>query len=139
MRVERVSKEDWHTWADVCYPSVFNAVRPKALERIDYALLAMEEKEILTFVTVKEMDSETAYWQFGGAMAEAKKSYRAVMAYMMMIRWEMERHKRITTKIENDNISMLKVAMACGFKIQGVSGFKGKTFVELLNEFHVED
>jgi hypothetical protein len=136
MIVEKVSLDGWKKdWIDICYPLCFNSSRPKELEKCNYALLVKEGAELVCFTTAIEMDSETVYWQFGGALEKFKKSFKVMTGYMLMVRWEKETHKRITTRIENTNISMLKMAMAAGFRVHGTWHFDGKIYLELLNEF----
>lgn len=108
----------------------FYGERPKALERCDFVLLS-KNPEPVAFITCHEMDSETLYWQYGGAIDEIKKSHHVIDNYISFIQWSLERYKRINTRIENTNLAMLKIALKCGFLIVGTFNFNNKIYLEL--------
>lgn len=117
------------------YKSIFGGIRLIDQEKCDYALIARDEKNVYGFVTCIEMDGDTVYWQFGGATIEKKKSVTVSRAYKMFIEHCKGRYQRISTRIENTNTAMLKLALANGFIVQGVWMFKQKVYVELCLEF----
>ena len=131
MIVEKMSSKDWIDCMDSMYASVFDDVRPLSLERCDFVLIAKDnELDPVGFITCHEMDSETIYWQFGGALKKVKNSIHVMSHYVHFITWCTGKYKRITTRIENDNLPMLKMALKCGFLIQGVWNMKNKIYVE---------
>jgi hypothetical protein len=139
VKTVQIPKEEWTSYSERFHLIVFNELRLKTLDRIDYALVAEDAEGIpFGFCTVKEFDSESVYWQFGGGIPGVRNSIQAVKGYESFIEWTKERYKRITTLIENTNISYLKLAMHFGFRIIGCRTFKGIILVELLNEFNLE-
>ncbi len=114
--------------------SSFGVSRSRHLDRIDFALIAMKDEKPAGYVTCLEMDADTIYWQIGGAFADAKKTGVVVPCYLAMIDWCLDRYHRITTRIENTNQAMLRLAMKVGFLIVGTWNFKGTIYLELLLE-----
>lgn len=135
--IRQIQKEDWVQFlAESSYFLAFGEKREAALERIDFALLMTDEKdEVAAFITCKEMDSETLYWQYGGAMPQYKGTIYSVRGYELFMKWAQERYKRISTRIENWNLPMLRMALKLGFVVTGTTTFKNRIYLELFNEF----
>lgn len=135
MRVVRMNREEWLPLAEKAHSAVFHEHRPKEWERIDFALLVTDtdSDRVYGYVTCIEMDPDTIYWQFGGAFRGTKDTYSTFRAYEKMITWtEDAGYKRIGTRIENENVVMLKMAMKVGFRVVGIRNYAG-VFLELLN------
>lgn len=133
--VKLFSRDEWLEKMDKCYLSSFGGLRPKYLEKCDFALVVERDAHPCGFVTCKEMDSETVYWQWGGAFEAIKKTTSVIESYLELIfRIKEMGFKRITTRIENTNIAMLKLAMRCGFLIVGTWCFRNEILLELVNE-----
>lgn len=136
MQLERIEPKEWKEYfVGLCYPASFGQFREPDMETISFALLVSKENRPISFCTCIEMDRETLYWQFGGAFAEIQKSHEVMQTYMMFVNYTKEHYKRATTRIENTNIPMLKMAMKCGFLIVGTWNVHGKIYLELVNEF----
>lgn len=140
MHVEKYSAIEWTTMGEYAHRYCFNENRPAEMNRIDYALLAVEDGVPLAYLTARELDNESVYWQYGGALKSSEKSVKVLKAYQMFIEtMKKGGMKRISTLIQNNNLPMLKMAMHCGFRIIGVRLFKNEIFCELLNEFEGEN
>lgn len=101
------------------------------MDRISFALLAIGEKDdLLGYITCRESDKFSLYFQYGGAFPGTIKTSMSFKAYQECINFCRPKYKRITTMIENTNTSMLKMAMKVGFRIQGINYFDGHIFVE---------
>lgn len=135
MPIEIVHYDEWKNRMNDIYLDVFQAERPVNMERCNFAIISKKENTPVGFVTCIEMDSETIYWQFGGALKIVKRTINVMKYYKEMISWCKSRYKRITTRIENDNIQMIKLAISCGFKILGTWNFNNKIYLELCCEF----
>jgi len=134
--VKQMDKQSWAGLSEYAHSVCFEEVKPTENDRIDYALVCYDDdSKPMSYVTCREFDSETVYWQFGGAFPETKGTIKSYKSYMAMTAWTSERYKRITTLIENDNIVMLKFAMKIGYKIIGTRNFKGSVLLEHLLEF----
>jgi len=131
--VNQLSKFEWEGCAEKAHLIVFGEERHFMMNRIDFALTVKTGDKHIGYLTAKEMDSETLYWQYGGALPDCSPG-EIVPSYIAFVDWSLERYKRITTKIENTNIKMLHLAMKMGFLIVGTWNFDGKIYLELLNE-----
>lgn len=138
--VMRFDAESWNRdWAEAAHKVVFEEKRPAEMNRIDFALLVINAKnEPGAYCTVREFDHESIYWQYGGAFPGTIGTIYTVQMYEALIEWCRQKYKRITTLVNNENISYLKLCMKFGFRIIGVRVFKGEIFVELLNELEGE-
>lgn len=137
MAVIRLDKEAWkREWAEMAHKVVFEKHRPGSVDRIDYALLIVntELNKPAGFCTVRELDSESVYWQYGGTFPETIGTTWVASVYHALIEWTRDRYKRITTLVSNQNIAYLKLCMKFGFRIIGVRCFKNEIYVELLND-----
>lgn len=106
------------------------------MDRIDFALLAVTDSgSPAGYVTCRETDNETVYWQFGGAFPSIKGTVLSMRAYEDFINWTRERYSRVYTLIENTNSAMLRMAQKVGFSIIGIKNFKGQILLEHLMEF----
>lgn len=135
--IRKLSQEQWvEHLAESAHFLAFGTNRPGDIERIDFALLMVDENDSASaYITCKEMDSETLYWQYGGAMPKYKETIYAYQGYALFIGWAFDHYKRVFTRIENTNLAMLKLALKLGFVVTGTNTFKGKIYLELLNEF----
>lgn len=113
----------------------FGTKKSASHERIDFALLCIDGARVEGYLTAKEMDHETVYWQFGGALPHVKGSVKSLRGYKLFVEWAKSHYKRVQTRIENTNTAMLKFAMHVGFLIVGVRYVQGSTLLELELEF----
>lgn len=131
IKITKVLPIDWKSVSKNTHAAVFGTVRDPDVDRIDFSLIVSINEVPLGYITGKELDSETVYWQFGGTL---RKDFRTIRAYQMCIDEMKKYYKRITTCILNTNQTMLKMAMHVGFLINGVRYHDGKVLVELVKE-----
>jgi RimJ/RimL family protein N-acetyltransferase len=119
--VEKLSLDEFNKVAEAAHLTFFGEDRPKEFNRFDYALVChTEEKGLITYSTILEHDAESAYMQHGGAFPNVINGPFTVRGYNKMVDFLKERYPVITTRIFNDNIPMIKLALSVGFKIHGV-------------------
>jgi hypothetical protein len=118
--VRQISREQWAEVSEVVHAEVHDKHKPASWDRIDYALLVTRGQEAVGYVTVRETDHETVYWQFGGGFGWARKSVLMLMSLKALVSWQLEKSKRITMLVENTNVSMLSLAMKIGFRVIGL-------------------
>lgn len=135
MRLERLSPANWFDFSVGAHRVVFGEEKDPSTDRIDYALLAVDAEKPVAYITCRELDSETIYWQFGGAFPGTRGTAVSFRAYLLFIAYAKAHYKRVATLIENTNLVMLKMAMKVGFRIMGVRLFKGQVLLEHLLEF----
>lgn len=123
-------------YSEFAHKIVFNRLKPKSFDRIDYALLVVhvERDTPLAYVTVRETDHETVYWQFGGGLW-GQKSILMARSYDAMLQYQAKKCQRMWTRIENDNWPMLKLALSRRLKICGVFVAGKTTLIEMLKEW----
>ena len=135
VKLEKLSPSEWALISESAHMTCFKEERKKSMDRIDYALLTTRDGVPCSYVTVRELDSRSVYWQYGGAFPSAEKGIKAFNDYCSFVSWHCERYDRVTTLIENNNIAMLKMALHCGFRIIGIRYFNNSILLELLNDF----
>lgn len=139
MRVEKIEKENWKKYSESAHLICFKENRPLGLDRIDFALLAINDLDMpCGYITCRETDSETVYWQFGGAFPSVKGTINSYRTYEDFVAWSKARYKRVYTLIKNDNKAMLRMAASVNFKIIGIKCFKNEVLLEHLIEFNEE-
>lgn len=136
MRIERYEKDTWKELAESAHQICFEEKRSINLDRVDFALFAITHSGIpAAYVTCRETDSESLYWQYGGAFPSVKGTVGSYNAYTGFYNWTKERYKRVNTLIENKNSKMLKMAASVGFIITGIKNFNGTVLLEHSVEF----
>lgn len=131
MKLERVEPTEWNKLAENAHLICFQEMRPARLNTFDFALVCADEAEIFSYTTIIEMDSETAYMQHGGAMPNAKGTTKVLKTYQMTLGYLKERYKRISTRIQNTNIAMLKLALSQGLVVNGCDCYPDGVFLHL--------
>lgn len=133
MRIEVLSPLQWSEYAEAAHAIAFNEIRPVYVNRLDFAFLVVDEDKPLAFTTFREHDSETIYFQFGGAFPTAIGSTTSFKCYSLVVdKIKSLGYKSATTLVKNTNIVMLKFAFKVGFKIIGVKCVNNEIFCELL-------
>lgn len=128
----------WAQYSEAAHLVVFEERRPWEMDRIDYALVAIdgEKRDGLGYVTARELDKESVYWQFGGAFPTIKNTIYVLKVYDKIIKWTKKQgYSRVTTYIENTNRAYMRLALTCGFRVIGTRTFKGTVLCEMLLEF----
>lgn len=100
-------------------------------ERFDFALVAVDGDDILSYVQCREIDARTLYWGHGGSFPGTKGTTRSWEVYQAFTAYcWMKYYNRIFTYIENTNAVMLKFAAKMGYLIVGVRNVNGSIFLE---------
>ncbi len=133
--VKRFTPDEWKLYSENAHWVCFGKIKPAEWDRIDFALMSMRGHEPTGYMTCREWDHETLYWQFGGAFPGTKATSVSFISYQAFVDYCKARYKRITTLIENTNTPMLRMAMKVGFRICGTRVFKGDILLEHLLEF----
>ena len=135
LNVVKFDPVEWEVVSPDVHRTVFGTEKPSSFDRISYAL-GVEDGcgKPMAYVTVREHDHESVYWQFGGAFPPAANSITAYRAFCELIKYQLAQSQRITFLVENDNENMLRLAMKEGFRIVGVRYFKNHILLEHLKE-----
>jgi hypothetical protein len=129
--VTRIPACDWKELSKQAHLVTFGEYREN-LDRIDYALTISCNGELGGYMTIKEMDAETAYIQHGGVFPNFAKSVYVLGGYKKFLKVLRSDYKRVWTRVENTNVSMLKLALSQGFIVNGTSLVKGKLYLEMI-------
>lgn len=137
IQVTKLPAHEWRRVSADAHRAVFGKTKPASWDRIDYALLMVEQPadQVVCYVTVRETDPHTAYWQFGGAFPQARGTPAVYRAFCEAVDFQRKKSKRISMLIENTNQPMMRMAGKRGFLISGVRYFRGTVLVEHLLEF----
>lgn len=134
--IQKLDAKVWFHFSEHAHRACFNEIKPKDWDRIDYALLAVNDAEDpIGYMTCRELDAHSVYWQYGGAFKPIEKTIYPVKVYDAFINWHRGKYERVGTYIENTNRAMLKMAARSGFLITGVRSYQGKILLEHLLEF----
>ena len=109
--------------------------RPPEFDRITFALVAEVNGKLAGWVTCRELDKESVYWQYGGAFPTIEKTIHVFGVYEAFFNKIKELgYKRMTTYMQNTNIAMIKLGFKYGLRIIGVRFFNNEIFCELYKE-----
>lgn len=137
MQVHKLSPSQWSFFSRDAHKIAFGEIKEPSSDRIDYALLVVSrEDKPAAYVTCREHDSRTVYWQFGGTMPGTRGGVGAFRAFEAMVEFARPHYDRVTCLIENTNTPMLKMAMKANFRVVGIRTYKGSILLEHLLEFH---
>lgn len=121
---------EWLEYAGSAHKLVFKKNRDPLLDRISFALLAHNDDTAIGYVTCRELDAESIYWQFGGALDEFR-GFSAVQGFRAFFDYCSARYKRISTLVKNDNVNYLHLIMKMGFRAIGIRNFQNEIFLEM--------
>jgi RimJ/RimL family protein N-acetyltransferase len=137
IKVEPIDKFTWERdFSENAHKAVFAKIKPAYMDRIDYALLLVDEKfnTILGYIACRELDHETVYWQFGGGPTDLRGKGKGTECLEAVLEWAIPKYKRVTFFVENENYPMLGLAMKFGFKIIGIKNHKSSVLLEHVKE-----
>ena len=136
IKIEKIPAKEWiELYSEMAHRAVFKRIKPAHFDRIDFALLAKEDETVMGYITCREHDHETLYWQFGGAFAALKGTPQVYPVLEALIAECRPNYKRVYCLIENTKTPMLYLAMKAGFRIMGVRAYQNSILLEHLLEF----
>lgn len=134
IRSEFLTKDEWKSYSKAAHQLAFNERWDEDMERIDYAMLLVNDSEPVAYVTLKVTGENSVYVQYGGAFPNIKGTFLTYKAFAKMIHDLQKIYKKITTLVENNNWGMLKYYWSTKFKVTGLRYFKNSIFLELTFE-----
>jgi ribosomal protein S18 acetylase RimI-like enzyme len=136
--IQKLRPIDWEIISKDFHFVVFQEKREPYFDRIDYALLLTDsvKDHAIGFVTVRELDSFTAYLQHGGIIPQYQNSIIPYKCFMEVLKLLSGKYKRMSTLVRNDNFRMLKLYISIGAKIIGIRTFDNEIYLEHLIEFN---
>lgn len=127
----QIGASEWkRNWSQDAHLVGFGEIRNPENERIDFALVALNEELPMGYITCRELDEQTLYWKFGASFPETKGTIKTLQICEGAAKWSLARYNRVQVFIENENVAMLKLALRVGFRITGIRNFDSKILVE---------
>lgn len=133
-QVKKLSPEEWYRYAEEAHRLVFKTNRDPWIDRISYALIVYDDVGAIGYITCRELDCKTLYWQYGGALEE-RRGLPAFRAFEALLEEARGKYQRVTTRVENNNVGYLHLLMKNGFRIVGLQCFNGGVYLELVHNF----
>lgn len=134
--IERLTPDHWHRLSKESHLITFGEINPPEYDRVDFALWTVDEKRNpLGFITVKEMDAETAYLQHGGVFPSIAKTLHAFRTYEQNIALLAKEYNYLWFRVKNTNIPMIKFGLATGFVPHGTYFHDPYLYVEMRADF----
>lgn len=130
VEVLRYEPDQWKDYAESAHKLIFRECRDASFDRISFALIAVGGGSTIGYVTCRELDKESLYWQFGGALDEFR-GLKAVRGFQAFLAYSAARYKRVSTLVRNDNVGYLHMLMKMGFRAIGMRTFEGEIFLEM--------
>lgn len=135
MQISLISKEEWKVVSQNVHSAVHGTIRSPEVDRVSYVIVAYDGDEPFGYIAVQERSSKVAYFQWGGVFPCDRGTVKTYNAYKLATDFAKKMYECIETKVENSNISMLRLAMKAGFLVTGITTDKaGKVFLELTME-----
>jgi hypothetical protein len=133
MLLKKLTKEEWISFSEKAHLLSFGERFDPRDCKISFAYLFVDEEKDLPagYMTVLELDAQTAYLQHGGVFPAHEKTVHVYKTYAKALKALSEAYETLTTRIENTNYSMLKMAMRAGFLVVGTYFCHPKLFLEL--------
>ena len=123
IEIKIVYPEQFKQISEQLYHQVFGGLRSREIERIDFACIFFYHNKPSGYATCYEHSSTIVYLQFGGAFPEYRSSRIVYFSYHQLIKKLLDKYSCLLTKIDSDNIPMLKLAFKCGWRIIGTSQY----------------
>lgn len=134
--VSRIEPDEWkNRFSEDIHKLVFKEIKPAFADRISYALLLTYQEEVIGYLTVRETDHETVYWQFGGLLSRFRRGMLGSRCFEAALEWQKAHSKRVMMYVQNTNLSMLKLALGYGFLVIGTRTFREFLMCDLMREF----
>lgn len=137
MKIVKVAGDAWRwSFSEVAHKAVFGKLKPAERDRIDFAYLFVkpETDKPIGYVTCRETDSETLYWQYGGILEAYRNSVVGLRVVKAALEKCLEDYQRVHCLIENTNRPMLGLALKSGMKITGLRTYGNSVLLEHVKE-----
>jgi len=129
-----VAADEFSLVSEQLFQVVFGSNRPKAAERVDFAVLLSWQGKLAGFVSCYEHQAGELYLQYGGALPNFRNTPAVLRSYQCVLSFLLDHYAALLTRIENSNTAMLKLALHCGWMVIGLRvASNGVVLLELLN------
>lgn len=129
MDVKKFSVDEWKMVAEEIHAYAFSEDRPQSLNTFDFALMVLKDNKPMCYATCIELDSECVYMQHGGKLPDADGTINVAKGYVELIKYLNGKYKNITTKIQNTNTAMQRLALSVGLVPTGIDFYSNQIFL----------
>jgi hypothetical protein len=131
IEVKKLNPEEWSEFSKLAHAIVFEENRPAEMNRISFCYVTEEDSLPLCFVTVRELDNESLYFQYGGAFPSSIGTPKTKESLSKTLEQaSSEGFKRVSWLVKNTNVAMQKLSFNVGFIPTGIRNFEGEIYVE---------
>jgi len=128
--LQKLSLEEWKVMSKSAHALCFTDHQDPESLTCSYVLLVVDDTGIpLSYTSIIEHSKTSAYMQHGGAFPHIRSTVTVLKTYQMVLDFLKKNYNRITTRIQNINTRMLKLALSQGLLICGADSTDGETFV----------
>lgn len=130
------TKEYWDHFVMDASEDLFGELFPKEVYK-DYdfvVLIQNEDKEHVCYSTIKEVDAETAYLNFGGTFSKFRGKGLTRECFNKIVGILKSKYPRLGMTCRTQNTPMVKLGLGEGFMIIGMRMVYGFVNIELLYE-----
>lgn len=132
MNLHVLSLEQWKVMSANAHALCFTDSQDPESLTCSYVLLVTDVDDTpIAYTTVLEINKSTAYMQHGGGMPHIRGTTSIMIAYQKVLEFLRNKYVRLSTRILNKNIRMLKLAMSQGLLITGMDAFPNEIFLTL--------
>ncbi len=118
--VKRIEKQEWKDLAVNAHLAVFNESWTLEDECIDYALLTVDESNMLVqYATISESGGRGAFIEYGGSFESYKGTVTSFQSFKAILDYLFSKYKKVNFSTHNKNFPMLKFAIKENFYIIG--------------------
>lgn len=136
MKVRRIEKDDWYAQFAGAHQKIFTYGLEEA-HCFAFVLGVFDEcDDISGFVSVSELDGESAYLPYGGMFMSHRNLGKASDAFEVCLEFLKKDYKRIGFLTKTSNKIMINLGHKKGFEIVGMRKAHGVPCVEMLLEFN---
>lgn len=133
IEVKELSPTEWAEISEIARLKSFGDHRPPSMDRIDFALLVVDELEHpVGYATCSAINAEVVHLKMLGGFPNDTGFMSMAAGYLAVHGRLVEKgFKHVRTHIRADNVKVLRFSMTQGYRICGYTNFAGEPLVEL--------
>lgn len=139
IEVRKITSEQWDKLKHDAHVAVFAEL--PGTERVDFALITVKKDtdEIVQYVTIREYDSESIHWFYGGSFDKFKGTITAYRSMDALLSWARQNYKKLSFFTANTNFAMIKFGVKHNFQITGMRLVSNGLLLEHVINFSKEN
>ena len=131
MKIEYYTPENWSEVAADAHLAVFDEVVGQDFYAMDFALVAVHEKDCAAYATFHEQNANTVYMKHGGVFPKFRGTGLGRKILKLFVPTALESYYHLNCLVETTNTVFIKMLLDEGFLITGMRIFEGKNYIEM--------